>query len=245
MNKNKVKYFKIETFGAVDGPGVRLILFTQGCPLRCKYCHNPESWSFDEEVQTITVDEFINIYNKNKSFYVNGGITVSGGEPTAHLDFLLSLGEQTKKNNIHLTIDTSGYFFNEHNLEKYNQLINFVDLWLVDIKHINHKKYPLVTGSELQHEIKFINYLETNNKPYWVRQVLVPDLTDNPDDLKELGLFLSTLNNMNRFELLPYHDMAKHKYESLNINYALVNTKIPSKEDIAKAMKLIKSGFSN
>lgn len=241
ITESKLRIFKVETFGAVDGPGVRLVIFSQGCPLRCKYCHNPESWSVNSDgCWKVSALEIINLYEKNASFYRNGGITISGGEPTFHLDFLIELAKETKKRGIHLAIDTSGFFFNESNYDKFQELIKYVDLWLIDIKHIKADKYELVTGAKGQHELKFIKYLESSKKKYWVRQVLVPGLTDDKDDLTELGLFISKLKYMDRFELLPYHDMAKSKYENLNIEYFLENTKIPTKEGIKEAMSIIK-----
>lgn len=239
----KAKYFKHESFGAVDGPGVRLIIFLQGCPLRCKYCHNPESWDLNGSDKFISVSEILQLYNKNAGYYKNGGITISGGEPTLHLDFLIALATETSKLGIHLTIDTAAFFFNETNRTKFAKLVSLVDLWLVDIKHINSEKYILVTGSKQQNEIEFIKYLEQEKKSYWIRQVLVVGLTDDVKDLLMLGEFLKPLKYMKKFELLPYHALAKPKYIELKIDYALEDSVAPSSEQIAKAIEIINLGI--
>ncbi len=242
----EAKYFKTETFGAVDGPGTRLVIFLQGCPLRCVYCHNPESWEIDGSDKTISVNEIINLYKVNENFYKNGGgITISGGEPCLHMDFLISLGKRCKKEGIHLTIDTSGYFYKKAYFKKMNELIKYVDLFLVDIKQINNKKYSLVTrvDSSKQSEVEFVRYLEKNEKHYWIRQVLVPGYTDDKNDLVELGRFMKDLKYMDKFELLPYHNMAVFKYKNLKIKYVLKNIEPPTIEEIRKAMEYIKEGM--
>lgn len=243
---NKVKFFKIETFGAVDGPGSRLIIFLQGCPLRCLYCHNPESWDLNKETNYITIDEIISLYKKNESFYKNnGGITISGGEPCLHMDFLINLGKMCKKENIHYTIDTSSYFFKKGLETKFNELIQYVDLWLVDIKHINPDKYSIIVNipNAKQTEIEFINFLERNQKKYWIRQVLLPSYTDDKNDLINLGKFIGKLKFMEKFEILPYHEYALNKYKELNIEYKLHKIKPPSSEEIRNAMDAIKTGM--
>ncbi len=243
---NKVPYFKTETFGAVDGPGTRLIIFLQGCPLRCVYCHNPESWDFDGSKSMISVDEIIKLYRKNENFYKNGGgITISGGEPCVHMDFLIALGKRCNKENIHLTIDTSGYFYKPAFFNKMKELIKYVDLFLVDIKHINNSKYHLVTNipNDKQSEIEFVRYLEENKKHYWIRQVLLPGYTDDKDDLISLGKFIKDLKYMDKFELLPYHTMALPKYQNLKIKYKIKDIKAPTSEEIQTAMANIKLGM--
>lgn len=242
----EAKYFKTETFGAVDGPGTRLIIFLQGCPLRCIYCHNPESWEVDKGTKKISINEIIKLYKDNENFYKNGGgITISGGEPCLHIDFLIALGKRCKKEGIHLTIDTSGYFFKEAYIKKTNELIKYVDLFLVDIKQINNKKYKTITrvDASKQSEVDFVKYLEENSKHYWIRQVLVPGYTDDKDDLIKLGEFMKDLKFMDKFELLPYHNMAVFKYKDLKIKYILKNLEPPTIEEIRKAMNYIKEGM--
>lgn len=242
----KVRYFKIESFGNVDGPGSRLILFLQGCPLRCKYCHNPESWDMIGDSLEITPEEVIVQYMKNINFYKNGGgLTVSGGEPWLHIDFLIELGKLCVENKIHYTIDTSAYFFTDSLSTKNDILIDLVDLWLIDVKHINPEKYESVTGvsSSKQSELKFINHLEKVKKPYWVRQVLVPGLTNADEDMITLGKFVANLKYMDKFELLPYHRLMYPKYEALGLEKPLEGVTEPSTEEVARAKHFIKIGF--
>lgn len=246
MSKAKSLCFKTESFGAVDGPGIRLVIFLQGCPMRCLYCHNPESWNFEsKEASNITVKEILDLYEKNKSYYQNdnGGITISGGEPTLHFDFLVNLAKECHKKNIHLTIDTSCYFWKNNFKNKFDELINYVDLWLVDIKHMIPEKCEYITGVKNLDACGFIEYLEKNKKHYWVRNVLVPGISDDEQGLYELGKFIGKLKYMDKFELLPYHDMAKPKYQNLKMKYALEKIEPANSTDVARAMKIIKNGF--
>ncbi len=239
MNKLTVPYFKLESFGAVDGPGIRLVIFVQGCYYRCLYCHNPESWNPKRKVKKITCDEIINLYFKNKEFYKNGGITISGGDPTLYLDFLNDLAKKCFEKNISLAIDTAGVNFIPTNKSKFTQICKYQPLWIVDIKHINPMKHKQLTGITEQREIKLIEFLDKNNQIFWIRQVLIPGLTDNKSDLMKLGQFIKKLKNIECFEILPYHNLAIDKYKDLNIKYYLKTTKIPTKKQIATAMKYI------
>ncbi|MDR0985462.1 MAG: pyruvate formate lyase-activating protein [Mycoplasmataceae bacterium] len=225
--------FKIETFGAVDGPSIRLVFFLQGCPLRCLYCHNPESWKFKKE-KLISVEEVINLYQKNKSFYKNGGITLSGGEPLIHQEFCLELAKQCYLNKISLALDTSGVTFNERFFKK---LIKYKPLFLIDIKHINKNKHQMICGVKEQRELSLIKFLEKNHLYYWVRQVIIPTLTDNKDDLFLLKKFIKKLKYLKRFELLPYHKLGVKKYQQLKIKYLLKNIKEPTKSYMSKLIK--------
>ncbi|MGL4950549.1 MAG: radical SAM protein, partial [Mycoplasma sp.] len=219
--------------------------FLQGCPLRCIYCHNPESWNADaEEASIISVAEIIKLYEKNRSYYKKGGITISGGEPTMQLEFLLSLAEECKKQNIHLTIDTAAFYYNEKNKAIFEKLVDMIDLWLIDIKHINPNKYESITGNKNQHELDLIKCLESKGKLYWVRQVLVPGYTDDKDDLRALGAYISKLKYMDKFEILPYHNMAEFKYTNLNIPFRLKDVEPPTVDHVREAMIVIKEGFA-
>lgn len=238
-------YFKIESFGAVDGPGIRLVVFLQGCILRCKYCHNPESWKLDAQVNKISTDEIINLFNKNKEYYKDGGITLSGGEPLLHLDFIIELSQKCKLNGIHLALDTSGANFNSETIKKYDVIIKNTNLWIVDIKSIDPNKHKLITGIEHQNELDLIKYLERNNANYWIRYVFVPKLTDKREDLISLGIFLKSLKNMSKFELLPYHKLAINKYKNLKIKYPLLTTQDPTKKSISLAINLIRKYLKN
>lgn len=239
MNKSSVPYFQTESFGAVDGPGIRLVVFVQGCYYRCLYCHNPESWDTTKKTKTISIDKIISLYLGNKDFYQNGGITISGGDPTLYLDFLKSLAKKCKELNISLAIDTAGVNFTEANKPKFKQIFKYQPLWIVDIKHINSQKHKQLTGISEQREIKLINFLDKNNQKFWVRQVLVHGLTDNKNDLIKLGNYIKTLKNMERFEILPYHNLAIDKYKELKIKYPLTKVKAPTKKQINDAMNYI------
>lgn len=244
----KARYFKIESFGNVDGPGSRMILFLQGCVLRCKYCHNPESWDMVGDSEWITPAEVIVEYKRNIIFYQNGGgMTISGGEPCIHMDFLIELGELCVIEKIHYTIDTSGYFFSDQENEKNQALIKLVDLWLIDIKHINPEKYESVTGisSKKQSEIRLINYLEKIGRPYWVRQVLVPGLTDDDEDMYQLGKFVTNLKYMDKFEILPYHCLMYPKYENMGLETPLKGISEPTDDELARAKKWINQGIKD
>lgn len=239
--------FKLESFGAVDGPGIRLVVFLQGCPMRCLYCHNPESWQFkNEDAWNVSVKKIIDEYENNKSYYSNGGgITVSGGEPTYHIDFLTNLAKETKKRGIHLTIDTSCFYWDKSpaNTKKHQELAKLVDLWLIDIKSIDPVKCKYITGVDVN-ATGFIELLESMHKHYWVRHVLVPTITDDEASLTQLGIFLGKLKYMDKFEILPYHNMAVPKYQSLGLKYRLENIRPANKTDVSQAMEYIRKGFN-
>lgn len=224
--------FKIETFGSVDGPGVRLVIFLQGCDFRCKYCHNPEGWLYQSpNAKQYTVDQIINLFERNKSFYGNGGITLSGGDPMVQHEFVLALSQQSKKNNIHLTIDTSACnFFN--NKKTYEKLLDFVNLWLVDIKSTTIQEHKNLTGCDKLTGIEFINFLEQHHKPYWVRYVLVKDFNDSQKHIESLANVLNNKTYLERYEILPYHNLALNKYAKLKIVYQFKDKKIMSNEEI-------------
>ena len=171
-----------ETFGTVDGPGIRYVLFLQGCPLRCSYCHNPDTWEFNKNSPVSPV-EIISEFNKNRSFYRNGGITVTGGEPLAQLDFVTELFRLAKSENIHTCIDTSGILYTENLNSQFDELIRYTDLVLLDIKHINPEKHKIITGKSNDNVLSFARYLESKNVPVWIRHVVVKGITDSYDDL--------------------------------------------------------------
>lgn len=244
---NKIPYFKIESFGAVDGPGVRLVIFLQGCTYRCVYCHNPESWALKTNGQKfITSSEIINLYKKNSKFYENGGgITISGGEPMLHLEFILELAKQTKMEKIHLAIDTSATNYQDDTKEMYLEIAKYVDLWIIDIKHINPNKHKSICGVAEQREINLINDLDKVNTKMLIRQVLIPSLTDDSNDLYSLGVFLAKLKNLTQFELLPYHKMALGKYKELGIDYTIKDILPPTQEQLSQAVAQVRSGINS
>ncbi|ATX70568.1 pyruvate formate-lyase-activating protein [Spiroplasma clarkii] len=238
-------YSSIETFGAVDGPGVRLVIFLQGCYLRCKYCHNPETLEFKRD-KPITVDEVIRLYQKNKSFYRNGGITLSGGEATAQIDFCIALFKKTKSLGINTCLDTSyGTFQNIPKIkEKWRELLLHTDLVLADLKHIDNEKHIKLTSRPNDNILQGILLTDEVGTKMWVRHVLVPGWTDDKVDLEKLGEFVGKLKHMERLEMLPYHNMMIPKYENLKMKFYLRNVQPPSKEYVTECRKIIEQGIA-
>ena len=227
----------IESCGTVDGPGIRFVVFFQGCPLRCMYCHNPDSWNFNVN-QKMSVDEILTKYDNVKEFLKNGGLTATGGEPTAQIDFLIKLFKEAHKKNIHTTLDTSGILFNKEKTEKYDKLMQFTDLVMLDIKHIDSSEHNKLTGQSNKNVLDFARYLSDKKIPVWIRHVVVPGITHNKAYLTQLGEFLSTLDNIQALDVLPYHNMAIPKYENLKINYPLKNTPVLTKEQALEARNI-------
>ncbi|MER0278803.1 pyruvate formate-lyase-activating protein [Clostridioides difficile] len=232
----KGKIHSIETFGTVDGPGIRYILFFQGCPLRCKYCHNRDTWD-TKSGKEYTVDEIITDALKYTSFmkFSGGGITASGGESTLQPEFLSELFKKAKENDIHTCLDTSGFV----DIKTIDPILDNTDLVLLDLKHMVEEKSIDLTGVGMDKTLKLARHLDSRNIPVWIRHVLVPGITDDTDNLEKLGQFVATLKNVERFELLPYHSMGIHKWENLGIDYELKDVPDASKEDIKKASEII------
>ena len=232
----------IESFGTVDGPGIRLVVFLQGCPMRCLYCHNPDTWSYEEN-KKVFVSEILDKYDRVKEFLKNGGITVTGGEPLSQIDFVTELFKQAKQKNIHTALDTSGVIFNRNNLGQFDRLLKYTDLVLLDIKHINDEEHKKLTGFSNKSILDFAIYLSEKNIPIWVRHVVVPTITDDEKYLKELGVFLSNIKSLKALDILPYHNMAISKYENLNIDYPLKNISPLTKEEAMKARQIIINSY--
>ena len=230
-----------ESFGTVDGPGIRYVLFMQGCPLRCKYCHNPDTWGHGGT--SITVDEVLREFKKNKVFYSKGGITLSGGEPLLQIDFDTALFAAAKAQGIHTCIDTSGITFDPKNTEKIDALLRHTDLVMLDIKHIDPQKHKLLTGADNKNILAFAEYLGKKGIELWVRHVVVPGLTDAPEDLERLGRFLATIPSVKALDVIPYHTMGVTKYKQMGIDYALEGTPPLSKEAAVVAKNHILSAF--
>ncbi|WP_425448932.1 pyruvate formate-lyase-activating protein [Dethiothermospora halolimnae] len=227
----------LESCGTVDGPGVRFVVFMQGCPLRCKFCHNPDTWKL-KDGKEFTVDEVMNEVKKYKSYmkFSGGGITVSGGDPLMQPKFVAELLKRCKEEKIHTAIDTSGYV----NLDIAKDVLEYADLVLLDIKSHNNIVYKDLTGVSNEPTLKFANYLSSINKPMWVRYVLVPHITDNMEDINSLGKFLSNLNNIEKLEVLPFHKMGEFKWDELGYDYELKNTRPPSEDSVKKVIDVFR-----
>ena len=236
--ENKVaRIHSFETFGTVDGPGIRFVIFMQGCSLQCKYCQNRDTWPLFGG-QQLSVDEVIDKINRYKAYFIpsHGGVTVSGGEPLLQMDFLTELFTRLKRQNIHTAIDTSGSF---PLTDKLKNLIDLTDLFLLDIKCINDDICKDLTGVSNKLELEFAKYLSSIGKDMWIRQVLVPGYTDKEEDLIKLKEFLSTLKNVKKVEILPYHDMGKYKWENLGCKYELEGIRLATQEDVERAKKIL------
>ena len=226
----------IETFGAVDGPGVRFVVFFQGCPMRCAYCHNPDTWDVNGGTE-MTVDEIYKKFERNKAFYEKGGVTASGGEPMMQIEFLTELFTRFHDEGVHTCLDTSGIMFMGEN-EKTDKLLAVTDLVMLDIKRFDRDGHKELTGHYNDGILAFAKYLSDRNKKMWVRFVCVPGVTDADNELKEYGKFLSNLKTLEALDVLPYHTMGVKKYEALNIPYRLEGLK-PATSEYASDKKTI------
>ena len=229
--QNYAKIHSIETFGTVDGPGVRFVCFFQGCHLECKYCHNRDTWDINGG-KYISVDELFNEIMKYKTFISpNGGFTASGGEPLLQPYFLIALFKKLKAAGIHTAIDTSGMI---EITDTIKELLSLTDLVLLDIKHIDPIKCKDLVGFSNEKELAFARYLYDNNIPVWIRQVIVPGFTDNKDDLLKLKTFINSLNNVKKIEFLPYHNLGEYKWKELGFEYSLKNVRQANDKDIQR-----------
>jgi len=234
-----------ESFGTVDGPGVRFVVFCQGCPMRCKYWHNPDTWKMNAG-SVRSVQSLLQEYERNKAFYTSGGITVTGGEALMQIDFLLELFQQAKQRGIHTCLDTSGVTYHPGESEynrKLDALMEVTDLVLLDIKHIDPEGHRTLTGHGNEHILAFARYLEEKKIPVWVRHVVVPGITDDPQLLTRLGEFLGTLSNVKALDVLPYHIMGVSKYRELDIPYPLEGVEPATKKMAMTAKQIILTAY--
>ncbi|WP_419742109.1 pyruvate formate-lyase-activating protein [Paraclostridium dentum] len=232
----KGRVHSIETFGTVDGPGIRFILFMQGCPLRCKYCHNRDTWDVKGGTE-YTTDEIIEQVKKYSSYmkFSGGGLTVSGGEATLQPEFLKDLFKKAQENEIHTCLDTSGFV----NIDVIDPVLDYTNLVLLDLKHMVPEKCKDLVGVSIDKTLEFAKYLSDRNIPVWIRHVLVPGVTDDRENLELMGKFISTLKNVDRVELLPYHTLGVHKWENMGFEYELKDVPDATTEDIEKASKIL------
>ena len=233
---NYAKLHSIDTFGTVDGPGIRFIVFLQGCHLECRYCHNRDTWDMNGG-SYISVEELVKQIEKYRSYITpQGGVTISGGEPFLQSHFLLALFQELKNRKIHTAIDTSGMVPITKTIQEVLQL---TDLVLLDIKHIQTEKCKELVGRGNEEELAFARYLSDHHIPMWIRQVIIPGITDQEEDLLILKKFISSLSSVQKVELLPYHNLGKHKWEALHIPYLLENVPPASAKDIQIAQKIL------
>lgn len=239
-DKKDLRYYakvhSVETFGAVDGPGIRFVLFLQGCHLQCKYCHNRDTWDMNNGSYKSLDKIFDKIMNYKNYITPNGGVTVSGGEPLLQVKFLIELFTKLKKKKIHTCIDTSGMVTLTDDIK---HLLTLTDLVLLDIKHIDNEKCKDLVGFDNKLELEFAKYLSNNNIPVWIRQVLVPGYTDDENDLLKLRTFISSLNNVQKVEILPYHSLGKYKWSKLGLKYGLENVRDATSDDVKRAKAIL------
>ena len=227
----------LESFGSVDGPGVRYVIFLAGCAMRCQFCHNPDTWNMQTGTP-YTADALLEKAMRYRSYWgENGGITVSGGEPLLQIDFLIELLRKAKEQGIHTTLDTSGNPFTREEpfFGKFQELMKYTDLFLLDIKQIDDEQHKILTGCTNQNILDLARYLSDEKKPVWIRHVLVPQRSDKDEYLDRLRAFLDTLQNVERVEVLPYHTLGVYKWKELGLSYPLEGIDPPTKERIENA----------
>lgn len=229
----------IESFGLVDGPGIRVVIFFNGCSLRCKFCHNPEM--FNRQEDNITVEELVNKIKRFKPYFKNsGGVTYSGGEPLLQVDFLLEICKKLKEEGIHIALDTAGV-----GVGKYEEILSLIDLVLLDIKHSNKDGYKKLTGMDISESEKFIEYLNKSGKPVWIRQVIAPGIMDNDKYLQELAVYLLKIKNIEKIEFLPFHHLGFSKYENLKLENPLKNVPEMNVENCQKLYERFMNIYNN
>lgn len=235
----------LESFGTVDGPGVRYVVFVQGCPMRCAYCHNPDTWEMNAGTE-MEASYIIEQYERNAGFYKGGGITVTGGEPLMQVDFLIELFTLAKQKNIHTCIDSSGIAFNPDNvawMEKLDRLLTLTDLVMLDIKHIDPEKHKELTAQPNDKILAFAEYLSEKGIDTWIRHVVVPGITDDDTSLYRLGYFIGGLKALKALDVLPYHTMGKVKYEKLGMTYKLDGVPPMDKNKVVEKKQIILNGI--
>ena len=242
MTKGRIH--SLESMGTVDGPGLRFVVFLQGCPMRCAYCHNPDTWSVTAGT-LMDPEDIIKQVEQNRSFYKNGGITVTGGEPLLQVDFLIDLFTLAKEHDIHTCIDTSGITYRPGNtayIEKLDKLMTLTDLVMLDIKHIDPEKHKELTQQPNDGILAFVQYLSDKEIPMWIRHVVVPGITDDPKYLYQLGQFIAPFRNLKVLDILPYHTMGTVKYEKLEMDYKLKDVPAMDKSKAIELKKIVIDG---
>lgn len=244
MTENTIGYVhSTESFGSVDGPGIRFIAFMQGCRMRCEFCHNPDTWNIGKGTAYTPEDLFEKALDYRDYWGENGGITVSGGEPLLQIDFLIEFFKLAKAENIHVALDTCGqpFTYDQPFYDRFDELMKYTDLVLMDIKHINneaHKKYTLHPNTSI---LEMAKDLSNRNIPMWIRHVLVPERSDFDEDLENLHNFIEQLDSVHKVEVLPYHKLGIYKYKELGIPYRLEGIEPPTKGRIENANRILET----
>ncbi|EEQ48198.1 pyruvate formate-lyase-activating protein [Selenomonas flueggei] len=233
-----------ESFGSVDGPGIRFIVFVQGCRYRCQYCHNPETWEREGGYEATAEEIFRQAWRYRPYWKRTGGITVSGGEPLLQLEFVTELFRLAKEKGVNTVIDTAGepFTYDEPFFSAFETLLPLSDLFLLDLKQIDDAKHRALTGTSNESALALAQFLSERGKRMWIRHVLVPGWTTGEEDLRRLSAFIAGLKTVDRVEVLPYHAMARHKYEELRLPYRLGDTPAPTAEEIARAEEILRVG---
>ena len=233
-----------ESFGSVDGPGIRFIVFVQGCRYRCQYCHNPETWEREGGYEATAEEIFRQAWRYRPYWKQTGGITVSGGEPLLQLEFVTKLFRLAKEKGVNTVIDTAGepFTYDEPFFSAFDDLLPLTDLFLLDLKQIDDEVHRALTGVSNESALALARFLSERGKRMWIRHVLVPGWTTGADDLSRLSYFIASLKTVDRVEVLPYHAMARHKYEAMNLPYRLGDTPAPTAEEIARAEEILRVG---
>lgn len=232
--------YSFESMAAVDGPGLRFVVFLQGCKMRCKYCHNPETWSLDGE--SFSPEDILKKALRYRAYWKNnGGVTVSGGEPLLQIEFVTELFKLLKENGVHTAIDTSGQPFSDDNefLTKFDELLKYTDLFLLDLKEFDEQKHKALTGFSNKNILEMAKYLSDKGNSMWIRHVLVPGITDSEEDLKKLSEFIKSLKTVEKVEVLPYHTLGVSKWEKLGISYPLKNILPPTETELKNSINIL------
>lgn len=232
----------VETFGAFDGPGLRYVLFLQGCAMQCRFCHNRDTWTMKPN-KLMSVDEILADYDKYKAFYRNGGITISGGEAIIQLDFITELFKKAKEKGIHTCLDTSAGVYHVKDRHKYEILMEYTDLVLLDLKHIDNEKHKWLVGVPNIQILEFAKYLSDIKKPTVIRHVLIPGITAIDEYLIKLRKFIETLDNIVDVDVLPYHTAGRFKWEELGYDYPLDGVLEPTEDEVKHANIILKEGL--
>ena len=238
----KGRISKLETFGLVDGPGVRFVAFTQGCRMRCQFCHNPETWKPDGEAEEWSAQDLFNRAYRYRNYWgKNGGITVSGGEPLVQVDFVAELFRLAKEKGVHTTLDTAGNPFTteEPFYSSFCKLMEYTDLVMLDLKHMDAEAHRALTGRDNANILEMARWLSDHGKPMWIRRVLVPGISDDPAELQRCREFIDSLKTVERVEILPYHTLATAKWEQLGIPYPLDGVPTPTAEQVKQAERIL------